>query len=238
MLSIHNPQADIKLSALKKHLPLLAGVPYTRLIFLSGSAAAGTPRTESDIDLIIVTQKDRLWLNRFCLETIAWLLGRRRTRNKFRDRFCFNMFLADDQPLLPHQDAAAAGCYKNLKPVWSADREQLKNFWRVNGWLEKYFPVGADNFRLVFTNTPRWTESVKLVFEKLLDWSGIGFLLEKIFFKLQYAYLKCRFSAAGGYQNQQADFFVKPDLIAYHFPVSRHSRELQKAAVIRYPLKD
>ncbi len=227
-------EAEIKtkLLILKKHLPLLASVPYTRLVFLSGSVATGTARPESDIDLIVVSKKNRLWLNRFCLEIIAWLLGHRRTKNKFKNRFCFNMFLADDQPLLPHQDTVAAGCYKNLKPIWSADREQLKNFWQANNWLEKYYSIGDDNFRLLFTNTSRWAESTKLIFEKILDWSGIGFLLEKIFFKLQYIYLKHRFNAAGGYQNPQADFFVKPNLIAYHFPVSHHNRELQKA----YPL--
>ncbi|MEK7500726.1 MAG: nucleotidyltransferase domain-containing protein [Patescibacteria group bacterium] len=226
-------ETEIKLAILKRYLPLLAAVPYTRLVFLSGSVAAGTARPESDIDLIIVSQKNRLWLNRILLETAAWLVGHRRSRTKFKNRFCFNMFLADDQPLLPHQDSVAAGCYKNLKPVWSVDDKQLKNFWQTNRWLEKYGVLSTcrvsnpQHGRSISTFTVAAdfvVQGARFALEKLLDWSGLGFLLEKISFGLQYAYLKNRFNACGGYRNPQADFFVKPNLIAYHFPVSHHHR--------------
>ncbi|MBI4119914.1 MAG: nucleotidyltransferase domain-containing protein [Parcubacteria group bacterium] len=228
MLLVHNPQADSKLSALKKYLPFLAAVPYTRLIFLSGSVATGTAKPESDIDLVVVAQKNRIWLNRILLETAVWLVGRRRSRTKFKNRFCFNMFLADDSPLLPHQDAVAADCYKNLKPVWAVDDEQLKNFWRVNNWIRQHSLIEIHNLQTIFPETSRWIKTARTAFEKILGWSGAGFVLEKLFFKLQYLYLEREFDAGGGFKNPQADFFVTPRLIAYHFPVSHHSREAQR----------
>lgn len=228
MLPPHNPQTDIKLSVLKKYLPLLASVPYTRLIFLSGSAAAETARPESDIDLVIVSQKNRVWLNRIFSETAAWLISRRRTKTKFKDRFCFNMFLADNSPLLPHRDIVAAACCKNLKPVWANSDYQIKNFWRANGWIEKFYPITLSNQQTILPVLPPSIKIAKTILEKFLDWSGLALVLEKISFRLQSFYLKREFDLSGGAKNRRADFFVSPSLIAYHFPVSNYHRQAQK----------
>jgi len=95
-----NPWTEIKINKLKKLLPYLAAAPYTRLILLSGSVAAGTPRKTSDLDLIIVSENNKVWLNRFFLELATWLLGARRNKTKFEDRVCFNMFLNNAAPVL------------------------------------------------------------------------------------------------------------------------------------------
>ncbi|MBI4118770.1 MAG: nucleotidyltransferase domain-containing protein, partial [Parcubacteria group bacterium] len=77
---------DSKLAELKKFLPVLLMAPYTRLILLAGSLAAGKPKPESDVDVIIVSQNNRLWLNRFFLEVLTRAFGIRRTKKDFTNK--------------------------------------------------------------------------------------------------------------------------------------------------------
>jgi hypothetical protein len=54
-------------------------------------------------------------------------------------------------------------------------------------------------------------------------------MLEKISFKFQNAYLKNKLKKTGAQNPQEYDFFVTPELIAYHFPVSNYYRESQRS---------
>ena len=224
-------ETELRLDKLKKYLPILVACPYTRIIFLAGSVAETRAHSESDIDLVVVAQHNRVWLNRFFLELAAWLAGQRRSKTKINNKFCFNMFLSDKSPLLPHQDFVGAMSYKSLKPVWSASPNKIENFWRTNSWINKFtktnleFPQGqtlTPRFDLGFSNTARE------LLENILDFSGIGFILEKISYKVQRTYLKKVFKKHGREKNEAADFFVTPNLAAYHFPVSNYSLTLKK----------
>ncbi len=66
---------------------------------------------------------------------------------------------------------------------------------------------------------------VKIITEKILDYSGAGLLLEKISYVLQARYLRKKFNRAVADKNSlDFDFNIAPHLIAYHFPVSNHAR--------------
>ena len=84
-------EIDYKISLLKKFLPILINCPYTRAIFLAGSTAVGNPKPESDIDLIIISEEKRVWLNRLFLELVTFIFGKEDQR-KNKNRFCFNIF--------------------------------------------------------------------------------------------------------------------------------------------------
>src|SRR3989344_8169404 len=71
-----------KLSSWKFNLyvKLLSLVPPVKLVGLSGSVAMLNADEDHDIDLFIITAKNRLWTGRFIILILAQLLGLRRRR--------------------------------------------------------------------------------------------------------------------------------------------------------------
>ena len=220
--NLANTIMDSKLAELKKFLPFLLMAPYTRAILLAGSVAVGNPKPTSDIDLIIVSQNNRVWLNRFFLEILTRILRIRRIKNNFNNKICFNISLSNREPLLPHQDAIGAGFYKNIKPVWG-DQTEIKKFWEKNSWIKNFEKSGDDRLENLIPN--KNCPLTKTIAEKILDYSGAGLLLEKISYVLQARYLRKKFNRAVADKNSlDFDFNIAPHLIAYHFPVSNHAR--------------
>ena len=228
-------ESEIKLLKLKKYLPLFIACPYTRAIFLGGSISLGTARKESDIDIFVVSKNNRVWINKFFMTLTLSLAGERRTKKILTDKFCLNVFLSNKNPVLPHCDSVGAIFYKNLLPAWSADEDEIKNFWEANSWIKKYSDVSPISQKKMFESNPAhkkfmcwmFADFARNFFEKFFDFTGLGFVMEKISFKIQMRYLKNRFEKSGGYASEESDFFVTPQLIAYHFPVSNYHRELK-----------
>ncbi len=225
---ILNTELDFKLVELKRFLPVLVLAPYTKILFLAGSTALGSPRPESDLDLIIVAQRNRVGLNRFFLEIITRLFGIRRTKNNIANKICFNIFFSDTEPLLPHQDFIGASFYKNIKPIWRDDKTAVEKFWAKNLWIKNFCELPLETRQLIFETNYKFINLARKIFEKTVDFSGLGFILEKITFGLQKFYLEKRFRKSNS--GSLADFWVKPHLICYHFPVSNYARMAQKMA--------
>ncbi|MEK9174817.1 MAG: nucleotidyltransferase domain-containing protein [Patescibacteria group bacterium] len=227
---------EAKLAKLKKVLPVLLLAPYTKILFLAGSVAAGLARPDSDIDLIVVAQNNRVWLNKFFLEILTRIFKIKRTKNNNKNKICFNIFLGSIQPLLPHRDIVGAGCYKNLKPVWGTP-EEIKKFWGTNSWISNFCEYEPSQ-KKIFSEPKKINLAPKKLLEFFLTFTGLSFILEKIFYKTQVSYLKNKLNQS--VSNQDAvdyDFFVAPNLVAYHFPVSNYARikRLVEAAVENRP---
>ena len=225
---ISNAELSPKLAELKRFLRFLIMAPYTKILFLAGSTALGSPRPESDLDLIVVVQRNRVGLNRFFLEIISRLLGIRRTKNNITNKICFNIFLSEAEPLLPHQDFIGAGFYKNIKPIWRDDKTAVEKFWKKNLWINKFCELPPEARQLIFETNYIIINLTRKIFEHVLDFSGFGFILEKITFGLQKFYLEKKFKKSNS--GSLADFWVKPHLICYHFPVSNYAQMAQKMA--------
>ena len=221
-------ETKLRLEKLKKFLPLLVLCPYTRIIFLAGSVAEARAHSESDIDLVVVARHNRVWLNRFFLELATWLAGQRRSKNKINNKFCFNMFLSDKLPLLPHQDFVGAMSYKNLQPIWSNSPNKIESFWRANSWINKFCDDSKLGREQIFGTDFILTNNVRKFLETFFYFTGLGFLLEKISYKVQLTHLKKVFKKCNAAKNNTSDFFVTPNLAAYHFPVSNYSLALKK----------
>ncbi len=232
MNNLENNIVNAKLAELKKLLPVLLIAPYTKILFLAGSVATGNARRESDIDLIIISKNNRVWLNRIFLEIITRVFKIRRTKNNFENKICFNIFLSDKSPLLPHQDFIGAEFYKNIKLVWRENEADLKNFWEKNFWINRYFELPASAAKILFPKKYKLINYLKKIAEIVMDFSGLGFILEKFSFKLQKRYLYKKFNEN---ENKiKSDFFVRPNLIAYHFPISNYFKEKTKIFKARH----
>lgn len=221
-------EKNFKISLLKKFLPILINCPYTRAIFLAGSTAVGNPKPESDIDLIIVSKEKRVWLNRLFLELVTFIFRKRRSRKKNKNRFCFNIFLSNDSPLLPHRDFVGANFYKNLKTLWGSKIE-IEKFWSENFWIKKICEIDFENEKNVLVEYKENKIWVKNILEKILEKIYLANILEKISYKTQTYYLKKMFEKKVTNKNsKEFDFEISPNLIAYHFPISNYFKAYTK----------
>ncbi len=157
----------------KKYLRFLRFFPYLRAVAISGSLALLNSSDNSDIDLFVITKKNRIWLTRFLISLYFQILGVRRHGGKIRGRFCLNHYLSEGQAITTDQNLYTAVEYMSLMPVLG--RSSLEKFWQENAWIAQYIPPplatrlrngqgGGVGGEVEFSPMLR-------IFEIILDWS-------------------------------------------------------------------
>ncbi len=120
----------------KKYLSFLKFFPYIRAVALSGSLALLNSGEKSDIDLLVLTKKNRIWLVRMLMSFYFQVLGQRRYGLKISNRFCLNHYLREGLLITQDQNLYTAVEYASLLPVLG--EEELSNFWLRNSWLSQF----------------------------------------------------------------------------------------------------
>jgi hypothetical protein len=112
-------------------LALICGLPYVRMVALSGSIAHLNLDRGGDLDLFIVTRGRRVWVVTVGIVILAKLLGRRRV-------LCANYIVADTRLRLDQEDMFTASQVIHLKPlVGGAVYRQLL---AVNPFVQRHYP--------------------------------------------------------------------------------------------------
>ncbi|MFQ6002788.1 MAG: hypothetical protein ACE5KJ_03495 [Candidatus Zixiibacteriota bacterium] len=123
-------------------------IPTIKMVAVTGALAMNNSQKEDDIDLLIVTTKNRLWLTRLLTVFLAELVARRRRPgdSEVRDKICLNMFLDENHLAVPkkEQDLFSAHEVCQLKLLWEKD-ETYQRFLRSNQWVERYLPNWKEN---------------------------------------------------------------------------------------------
>ncbi len=103
----------------------LQWAPFLRCIILNGSLAAGTAKESSDIDILIIARRGRIYTVRFCVNSFAAILGIKRSNDNksHAGKFCFNYFLTDNFLTVPIRrgrkvDRYCADNYSRSVLVW------------------------------------------------------------------------------------------------------------------------
>lgn len=128
-----------KLRIAKQVANWLKLIPTIKMVAVTGALAMGNSDKEDDIDLLIVTSKNRLWLTRGLVVTFLCLTGLYRRPGKIKDKICPNMFLDEKHLEVPkkEQDLFSAHEVCQLKPIWDKDNCYQK-FLKANLWSKKY----------------------------------------------------------------------------------------------------
>jgi hypothetical protein len=131
-----------------KQLAKLIENKFKDILFLgvTGSVAAEYPKKNDDIDLIIITRKNKLWLNRFKLRWFVFknkIPHRKYGQKENRDEFCFNLWLDENNLLLPknRQNLQNAIDLILMKPLINKSKI-YKKFIIVNSWAKKWVATG------------------------------------------------------------------------------------------------
>jgi len=159
------------------------------LVGLSGSVAAENCKKGDDIDILIVTQKNRLWRSRLKLK---WFLKKKQVscrkygEAKKKDDFCFIIWLEEDSLGLPPEKRTEKSAVDLILLKVLVDKNGIyEKFLRENGWVAKWMATPYKE-RLK-------AERQKLKTEKKVDDEAEsdrgGRLINCLMFGIQYLYM-------------------------------------------------
>lgn len=175
---------DQKLKDAQRLIKVARILPWIKGLAISGSAAVDNAKQADDVDWLVITAKNSVWLVRPWLLLIAGLFGKRRERNgHHRDNsWCFNLFLDDDHLALPEFKRSAYTAYevcqaRFLYAVSGTERA----FLQANSWAQNLVPTYFSE-RLVATTAgnPGGSPTQLLIIKLFNHW----------LYQLQYAYMK------------------------------------------------
>lgn len=136
-------QGQKKLIIARRTTNWLKMIPTIKMIGVTGALAMNNAREDDDIDILIVTSKNRLWLTRFLVVLLTELVARRRHPNdkETRDKICLNMFLDEKCLGVPEKERDLFTAHEVCQLVPIYDRNgTYKKFLEKNLWVKKYLP--------------------------------------------------------------------------------------------------
>ena len=134
---------EIKIEKAKK-LAKMIGNSFGDIVMIgiSGSVAAGYPKISDDIDFIIVTKKDRLWLTRLMLRILVLIKGiphRKYGQKENPDEFCFNLWLEEDVLKLPEDRQTLKNAMDSILMIPILNKnDTYEKFMKENKWIKKF----------------------------------------------------------------------------------------------------
>ncbi|MFZ2663837.1 MAG: nucleotidyltransferase domain-containing protein [Patescibacteria group bacterium] len=163
----------------KKVLEYIARIPWIKMIAVTGSVANYNAEEKSDIDLLFVTSKDRVWLTRGFVFLTLSILNKLPKEHENRE-ICPNIFI--DESKLPwtkkRRNLYVAQNIISMQPIFEKENMYFK-FIYENRWIRNYYP----NFKI---NYPDDFSKLKLSKSILMKF------IEKIAMISQLIYMKKR----------------------------------------------
>lgn len=173
-----------KILIAKKIAKLLQVIPWIKMLAITGALAMNNSNKQDDIDFLIITSQNRLWLTRLLMVVYLELLGKRRRpkERETKNKICLNMFLAENFLKLPKekQNLFTAHEIVQMKPILDKDNT-YKKFILKNLWVKKYIPNGV-----VIELSDKGTVDEKQKSKRVFNY------LEKFVFRLQLNYMKSK----------------------------------------------
>jgi len=111
--------------------------PFIKGIFISGSLSISNSTKSSDIDLLIVVKKGRIFTVRFFLTLLLDLMGERRRPGRKARKICLNHYLTDDSLEMRYPSLYNAYTYLHLLPILNKDNV-FERFRKENNWMKNY----------------------------------------------------------------------------------------------------
>lgn len=132
-----------KLLLAKKVARFLRWVPTIKMVAVTGALAVNNAKEDDDIDFLIITSKNRLWLTRIQAVLLIELLASRPQleKGRLKDTICLNIFLDENHLRMPKekQNLFVAHEIVQMKPLWQKDAVYQK-FLKENQWVKKFLP--------------------------------------------------------------------------------------------------
>ncbi len=141
--TMRHKNAENKIDTTQKYIRLLNRISAINFVGFSGGVAMMDTDENDDIDLCIISQKNRMWTARFWALMSAQIIGRRRTRlsKNVSNTVCLNLFF-DGRDLsipTPKRNLFVAHEVMQMKPIFSR-QNTYERFIKENKWVFEFFP--------------------------------------------------------------------------------------------------
>jgi len=157
---------------------LLSLIPWLKMVAVTGAVASYNAIKDDDVDVFIVSEKNRLWITRFFVFLILKSGGKYAQKGEDNRKFCCNLF-ADESGMKwgkDKQNMYVAREMLSMQPLLDRDRTYYK-FIQANSWSLKHF----NNYKMEFP---------KKYSDRNLGKSRLVNLLENSLRKFQLNYMK------------------------------------------------
>jgi len=129
-----NKKAEELIKIARRVGSLLISFPYVRGIAISGSLSKNYADDESDIDLFIITAKNKLWIARtimHCFKKLTFLVNKEHL-------FCMNYYIDEQKLEIPEKNLYTAIEIATLIPLQGDT--VFEKFYTANAWTRNYLP--------------------------------------------------------------------------------------------------
>ncbi|NCN82966.1 MAG: hypothetical protein GW947_03290 [Candidatus Pacebacteria bacterium] len=140
-------RAQQKREQLDEVVTLCRFIPWITGVAVTGSVAMRQARNNDDLDFLLITMPQTLWISRAILVFLSLLLGKYRSRkNAHTSGWCFNMWLESHDLSLPSEKHSVYTAFEVLQADWIFDRGNTKQlFLLANAWVGRVIPNAYRN---------------------------------------------------------------------------------------------
>ncbi len=176
--------AEDKFKKAKRTVKVLRKIPFIKMVAVCNTLAYSNTDKAGDIDLFIITKKNRLWLTRLLVVGFLKFKRQRPVPGNKQDAIDTNFFLSEENLNVSYLGIQSNDINKNLSLVYWIDQlvpiydtdNTYKIFLEANGWIKNYLPNSTgyqlNDRRLIKSNW--FSRSVSMIlnlfsFEKLAE---------------------------------------------------------------------
>ena len=168
-------------------IAFLNKLPWVVGVAITGSVAVNSAKKDDDVDFMIVTEPNRLWLTRLLTLLFAIKHGRRRSfAREEPNSWCLNLWLTTRALAVPADRHTLYTAYEVCQADWVVNKHHtaqqflINNLW-VEPMLSRYY-----QYRQTLSGNIRQNVELKELLI-LFEWSLTA--LNSVFFLLQYTYM-------------------------------------------------
>lgn len=199
-------------------------IPGIKMIAVCNDLAWSNAPKESDIDIFIVTVKNKIWFVRFWAVWFLKFFGLRPSPRKTEDKICLS-FLVDEENLnlekisLDKSDIYLIYWIAQLVPIYDCGEVYAK-FVKANEWIKKYLPnsFGSETSgRRTLASQAKRSEVKQLCFAESVACQGVrashNDLVERFFRWLQMKIMPARLKKMA---NKDSRVIVSDSMLKFH----------------------
>ncbi|KKP38946.1 MAG: hypothetical protein UR28_C0011G0006 [Candidatus Peregrinibacteria bacterium GW2011_GWF2_33_10] len=192
--------------------------PFIKMVAVCNTLAFNNPDENSDIDLFIVTQNNRLFISRTILTFLTSIFGLRRHGQKTEKRFCLSFWITEnalnlENIQIKNNDPYLAFWCKTLKPIINKDNIYQK-FLEINQrWIGENDPCPCYNYpNKYFRPKKEFSIQDKKLISKCSVLYSLFSMLNSILCHWQLA--RCQIKMRN--LNQNASVIVSKNMLKFH----------------------
>ena len=164
------------ITKINKFWNLYKSLPFISEIFLCNSITFNSLKEDSDIDIFIITKKNKLRRARFFSELYFAFLWQKRFKNNKKQKFCLSFYTREDNtnlyPIMLKNKSDIYLWYRlaHLVPMYQ-EKENDNWIYKANPRFSAMFPNHPQKYCInIWTNLFTWKSIIKKIIEFLFWW--------------------------------------------------------------------